>query len=326
MDRAVTDRMARAAREFRHAVEQAANAYAAELRLLAHAATQTSASLAVLKPTRTGAAGESRSDMDVSSQQTAPAAEGLNEPPRPPAASCWTDDRKRLLIREYAKSTPISDIRMQLESLGGAPLPNNNAALSAYATSVLKVRRPWGFVVHPHRSDTVASAPAQAAPAAKPAKPLFFDEPIAGWPTPARVAVLKREFPQGTPIGAIRRMLGAIKGPALPANQLIVGYCISSLKLHRPEKPLSGAPRDGGPSVAASILAEDAARLGAAPVDWRAAMDWAERNKVTLGGTEEADLAATNQARRAAGLPAFRIVAMRGPPEGLPGVRLEMRA
>lgn len=80
--------------------------------------------------------------------------------------------------------------------------------------------------------------------------------------------------------------------------------------------------RDGSPSIAARRLLEESWHNSVSEVSWHDAMTWAHRNGVQLGGTEEADLVATNARRDELHLPRFAIVQARGKPEGLPDPRL----
>lgn len=77
------------------------------------------------------------------------------------------------------------------------------------------------------------------------------------------------------------------------------------LRVSRSIGPLP-TTRDGSISFAA-MQAKTDAQPEVATVSWKDAMDWATRNKVPLGGTEEEDLAATNAARATWGLPAFAV-------------------
>jgi len=180
--------------------------------------------------------------------------------------------------------------------------------------------------------------------------------------TEARNAVVRRDWPRGIAASAILRTVNELSGPKILNIKLLGVHVAGKLKVHRPgrkpqrrtapskissppaapavppprqvaapppqPKPPRRSPasplesRDGLPSVAQRQLLEAEADNATAPSTWLDAMTWAHRNKVPLGGTEAADLRATNQARRAAGLPPYRIVERRGPPERLPAPTL----
>lgn len=86
------------------------------------------------------------------------------------------------------------------------------------------------------------------------------------------------------------------------------------------------AARTAEPSVAAIQLADDArTTIDVAEIDWRGAMDWAQRNDVDISGDDDDVLRAANRRRRELRLPRFRIIASRGRPEGLASVTAQMR-
>jgi hypothetical protein len=112
-----------------------------------------------------GPAGDVRADSDVS--QLAPA--GLSPPasfspedrplPETPSYRGWcTPERAYVLKAAYAAGTPISVIRQKLEAIEGPTLPPNSN-ISAYAISILGVRRPKA-AGEPYRTAATLTNPA----------------------------------------------------------------------------------------------------------------------------------------------------------------------
>lgn len=126
---------------------------------------------------------------------------------------------------------------------------------------------------------------------------------IVKW-TPERLALLKETWTGGKSPDDILVQVNALPGePIATRNSVYIKASELGLK-------------HGCKSDTCAIAEPAAVVTDYAFIDWRGAMDWASRNRVKLGETEDQDLVATNARRIALGLPPYRIItapALRGP-------------
>ncbi|MBW4089916.1 MAG: hypothetical protein HIU82_02235 [Proteobacteria bacterium] len=179
------------------------------------------------------------------------------------------------------------------------------------------------------RALDVSSPPAPAAASSDGSRAAFSREetPQHVW-TGKRDAHLAKRWTQFVTEAVVRAELAAMPGLPIPAHANTLSARASLLGAKRPAGFMvwwhrQRALRDAAPSAVAAQLGAEAARVGVAESDWRAAMDWGARHGVTLGvADEDDDLAAVNARRAEFGLPPFRIIAGRGPSRALPDARL----
>ena len=163
-------------------------------------------------------------------------------------------------------------------------------------------------------------------PAGKTAQPAaFFGR--GKWPDAAR-EIVRREWPKGTPVDQVQKMLAEIGWHR--ATYLIGVYAATSLKVYRPDGFTGGRAKRAGivstandvPSVAALIEHRALADASGAPIALQDAINWGIHNRIERqeGETVASLLERIAAGRRRHDLPPFRII----PPrtlraEALPG-------
>ena len=146
------------------------------------------------------------------------------------------------------------------------------------------------------------------------------------WPEAAR-EIVRREWPKGTPVGQVQKMLADIGWHR--ATYLIGVYAATSLKVYRPDGSAAArsvprkvvATSNDVPSVAAKLEQKALADATGAPISLQDALAWGAHNQIVRqeGETVASLLERIAAGRRRHDLPPFRIIAPRSlRPEALP--------
>ena len=125
----------------------------------------------------------------------------------------WTRARAAIVERDWPTYRNTNDICAELNAMPGEYIWKDQ--ISTFAASVLKIRRPRDYMTSLGRSRGNASA---------------------GWATPARRAILLRDYPDKVPFRVIRERLLAVDRRPLPCNGTIGTYCQGVLCMTRSQR------------------------------------------------------------------------------------------
>ena len=160
----------------------------------------------------------------VTPASAAPSSQSAAPPPRdpspraethasPPREQSWrTAERRAALQAGYLAGRSLQDLRADLMALPGPPVPENVSLVGSWATKI-GLKRPY-----------------------------------AGWATPKRLDLLRREYAAGTDVAAIRAAMMALPGPAMPLNADIK-HQVGKIGVKRPDWFHAELGRRGAASV-----------------------------------------------------------------------------